>query len=113
MRRVTLAEGADLDGFRQAVRSLVGSAVPPEEVAWEIDGQGGLFGGETEGDAPPLSLPRRLGEMIGEVVPHRDPERYALLYDVIWRVAQGRREILQIASDPVIHRLDLMARAVR
>ncbi len=113
MRRVVLREGADLDGFRHAVRSLVGEDVPPHEVAWEVDGQGGLFGGEPGADAPPVSLPRRLGELIGEVVPHRDPERYGLLYDLIWRATHGERALLEIASDPVVHRLDLLARSVR
>lgn len=114
MRRITLREGADLAGFRQAVRALVAARVPPSDVAWDIAGEGGLFGEEMPGDAPPLSLPRRLGEMIGEVVPHRDPERYGLLYDVVWRVAvEGQRGLLEVASDPVMHRLDLLARAVR
>ena len=114
MRRIALADGADLDGFRRAVRLLAAERVPPDQVAWETGGQAGLFGVEPGREAPPLSLPRRLGELIGEVVPHGDPERYALLYDVVWRVAaEGRRELLEIASDPVMHRLDLMARSVR
>ena len=113
IRRVVLGDGADLDGFRRAVRSLAAAGIPPNEVDWQPGGQGGLFGDEGSTAAPPLSLPRRLGEMIGEVVPHRDPERYALLYDVVWRILGGERQLMEVASDPVIHRLDLMARAVR
>ena len=113
LRRVRLADGADLDGFRLAARSLVAGEVAPAEVAWETGGQPGLFGDGSGQAAPPLSLPRRLGELIGEVVPHRDPERYPLLYDVVWRVLHGERGLLEVASDPVVHRLDLMARAVR
>ena len=112
-RRISLREGADLDGFRRAVRVLVAAGVAPADVTWEADGQGALFGEPERGDAPPVALPRRLGQLIGEVVPHRDPERYALLYDVIWRVLHGERELLEVASDPLIHRLGLMARAIR
>ena len=112
-RRVALAEGADLDGFRRSVRALVAADVLPEQVSWQVDGQASLFGESEPADAPPLRLPRRLGELIAEVVPHRDPERYGLLYQAIWRVTHGERELLEVASDPTVHRLDLMARAVR
>lgn len=113
VRRIVLREGADLDGFRQAARSLVAAGVEPGGVLFEADRQGGLLGEDLPADAPPLSLPRRLGELIGEVAPHRDPERYGLLYGAIWRVLHGERHLLEVASDPLVHRLDLMARAIR
>ena len=113
IRRVVLAPGADLDGFRLAARRLVHEGVRPEEVVFESAGQAGLFGGEVGPEALPLSLPRRLGELVSEVVPHREPERYGLLYDVIWRVVGGDRGLLEVASDPVMHRLDLLARDIR
>jgi DNA polymerase len=112
-RQIHLGPGADLDGFRLAVRRLASAGVPPDDVVW-TSGEAGLpLGDSDEGEAPALSLPRRLGELIAEVVPHRDPERYALLYDVIWRVTRGQRDLLEIASDPVVHRLDGMRTAVR
>ncbi len=116
MRRVTLKPGADLDGFRRAVRALAAAGVAPEEVAWTSEGDD-LFGDAVPADlpaeAPPLSLPRELGQTIAEVVPHSDPERYGLLYGVIWRVTHGERAALQVASDPIVHRLDQMRKAVR
>ena len=45
------------------------------------------------------------------VVCHSDPERYALLYQLVWRVLNGERDLLEVASDPLVHRLDLMARS--
>ncbi len=112
-RQVHLRAGADLDGFRRAVRGLAAAEVAPADVAWSAGDEALAMGEEADGDAPPLSLPRRLGEIIQEVVPHSDPERYALLYDVIWRVTRGQRELLEIASDPVMHRLDGMRKSVR
>ena len=71
---------------------------------------GGLIeAGRIEGAAPPLSLPRALGTRIEEVVPHSDPERYALLYGAIWRVLHGERALLDVASDPLVHRAILEA----
>ena len=46
------------------------------------------------------------------VVQHSDPERYALLYALVWRVLHGERALTEIASDPLVHRLHLMRKAV-
>jgi probable DNA metabolism protein len=111
--RITLRDGADLDGFRRAVRRLVAEELAPQHVVFAVDRAPDLFGGEADGAAPPVSLPRSLAEMIGRVACHRDPERYALLYGLVWRVLNGERELLDVATDPLVHRLELMARAVR
>ncbi|MDF3061719.1 MAG: uracil-DNA glycosylase [Microvirga sp.] len=155
MRPILLAEGADLDGFRRAVRTLVADGVAPDQVIWSIGGEAGLFGsashlsqGERSSNAEggvrvrgkvcpdgaqpltrtappsrplplgevsprPLHLPRPVAALIETAVCHRDPERYALLYRLVWRVLHGERELLEIASDPLVHRLTLMAKSVR
>ena len=111
MRRVALASGADLDGFRRAARALVAEGTRPDDVVWD-GGEPDLFGEPLALDAPPLVLPRALGTLVGQVVPHSDPERYALLYRALWRILHGERDLLDVASDPLVHRLDLMARSV-
>ena len=122
--RITLRDGADLDGFRRATRALVANEFPPEAVSWSTLDEPGLFGPLPERGAErrdsgdrvrgaPLSLPRAVHEWIAEVVPHRDPERYALLYALIWRVLHGERDLLEIASDPLVHRLWRMRKGVR
>ncbi|GJD71392.1 UdgX family uracil-DNA binding protein [Methylobacterium gnaphalii] len=108
-----LSEGADLAGFRRATRRLVAAGVPPERIVWEIGEATSLFGaGADPSDGPPLQLPRAVGELIPMVVPHSDPERYALLYTLIWRATQGERALLDVASDPLVHRLHLMRKAI-
>ncbi|WP_082507774.1 UdgX family uracil-DNA binding protein [Methylobacterium sp. Leaf113] len=111
---VDLRPGADLDGFRAAARRLAGRGVPPERVLWSIGETPGLFGaqGPALADEPPLSLPRGVGAMVGRVVPHRDPERYALLYGLIWRILHGERRLLEVSSDPLVHRLERMGKAI-
>ncbi|MDB5510897.1 MAG: uracil-DNA glycosylase [Enterovirga sp.] len=113
LRQVRLVAGADLDGFRRAVRALVAAGVPPEEVDWIAADETSLFGDALPPDAPPLSLPRPVGELIRAAVPHRDPERYGLLYGVIWRVLHGERDLLEVASDPAVHRLEIMRKSVK
>ncbi len=120
LHRVALAEGADLAGFRRAVRGLVAAGAAPDDVLWTAGDAPSLFGGSTlpailpEGEAAsPLSLPRAVGELVEAVVCHREPERYALLYRLIWRVLHGERDLLGHHSDPLVHRLALLNKAVR
>ena len=42
--RITLREGADLDGFRHATRALIARDVRPEAVSWSTLDEPGLFG---------------------------------------------------------------------
>ena len=60
-----------------------------------------------------MPLPRALAELIRLVICHRDPERYALLYAAVWRILHGERHLLEVATDPLVHRLERMAKAVR
>ena len=43
------------------------------------------------------------------MVCHRDPERYALLYALVWRLPTASAHLLEIASDPLVLRLERMA----
>jgi len=113
MRRIDLFEGADTEGFRTAVRQLIAAQVPPEDVVWNAGGVPDLFGEAAPGEAPPVALPRAVADLVRLVVCHRDPERYGLLYTLIWRVLHGERALLEVQSDPLVHRLYLMAKAIR
>jgi DNA polymerase len=44
---------------------------------------------------------------------HRDPQRWALLYRILWRLTHGEQELLQILVDEDVHQLAMMAKAVR
>jgi len=115
LQRVELGEGADLDGFRRAVRRLAGRSVPPEAVAWTTAAAPTLFPTihEEAAEAPALILPRAVAALVELAACHRDPERWGLLYTLIWRVLHGERALLEVASDPLVHRLELMAKTVR
>ena len=113
LHRITLRTGADLDTFRHAVRWLIAEELAPQHVVFGIDDEPSLLGEEATGEAPPVSLPKGVARLVEHVICHSDPERYALLYRLVWRVLNGERDLLEVASDPLVHRLDLMARSVR
>jgi probable DNA metabolism protein len=109
---VSLRPGADLAGFRDAARRLIAAGTPPEQVSWSD--APGLFGDATAaGDAPPLSLPRAAVDLARLAICHSDPERHALLYRLLWRLTHGEPRLLGNPADSLVHRLQLLAKAVR
>ncbi len=110
---IALNPGADITGFRDAARRLLESRIPPEHVTWDARGGTSLFGEEATGHAAVPMLPRCVVELIQDAVCHRDPERYALCYMLLWRVHRGERALLEVASDSLVHRLLMLRKAVR
>jgi uracil-DNA glycosylase len=113
MVRVALSREDAFEDFRDAARSLIGAEVAPRDVTWRVR-DGDLIGGK----APParsvsFSVPGAYVRLAENVVCHRDPERFALLYALLWRITHGERELLSIASDPLVHRLQRMEKSVR
>lgn len=122
LRRVAVEDAADLAGFRRAARGLCAEGIGPEGVLWSLGGEGELFaeapmqgasGTAAPGNAAPLSLPAPVHALVTDVVCHRDRERFALLYALVWRVVRGERHLTEVASDPLVHRLELMRRTIR
>ena len=111
--RVALQPGADQTGFRHAVRRLAAAEVAPEAVIWSVATSPDLFGAQAEGTAPPVMLPRSLRGLTEIVVCHRDPERYALLYRLIWRIRHGEPALLEVQTDPLVHRLERIRKSVQ
>ncbi len=115
--RVRLAALNDFGEWRAAARALLLAGVPPEAVTWaEPTADGDLFGGDSE-------LVPVTGRKVGTVPPkfiewgeaaicHADPERFALLYRLLWRL-QKDSALMSVRSDPDIGRLDRRVSAVR
>ncbi len=110
---VTLARPDDFDGWRDAARALIVAGVKPERVVWSV-GQGDLFADDAalplhEGQ---LAVPRAFIDLARSVVCHSDPERFALLYALLWRL-QETRGLIQDHADPLVRRCEELAKAVR
>ncbi|WP_372622554.1 UdgX family uracil-DNA binding protein [Falsiroseomonas sp.] len=107
---------ADFAAWRHAARGLLGAGVPPEQSEWRVAGDApGLF---AQGSLPPAAgggfqVPRAFVELAEIAIRHNDPERFALLYRVLWRLTHGEHDLMQVATDPDIVRLTTMAKSVR
>jgi DNA polymerase len=115
----TLSGPADFPAWRDAARGLLGAGIAPEQVAWRVEGEApGLFAdtpAPSGANAGPgnAHVPRAFLDVSETAIRHRDPERFALLYRVLWRLTHGERGLMQVATDPDIVRLEAMAKSVR
>jgi len=113
MHSVFLSEPDDFEGWRDAARALVLARVPPDRVVWQC-GAGDLFGATAplplaEGA---LSVPRPFIDLARNAVCHSDPERFALLYQLLWRL-QSERGLIADQADAQVRRVEDLAKAVR
>jgi uracil-DNA glycosylase family protein len=115
MREVTIEP--TLEGWRRAARRLIEQAVPPAEVAWREAGEKSLFDPpEIAADpeapvAPELRVPRAFVALMEAVVPKKSPDRWSLLYSVLWRIAAGDRDLMLRRDDADLRRLRDLAGA--
>ena len=90
-----LASETDLAGFREEARSLLAHRVPPEQVHWLTAHNSDQFAEVIPSDvsgsrhvprAAMAIVPASFLRLCEIVVLHRDPERFALLYRLLWRL---------------------------
>jgi DNA polymerase len=112
-----VVEVNDLSTWRASARALLAGGVPPEQVVWQhASGNLALPLERDQADAaapvPALRVPRDLLALLEAAACHREPQRWALMYRVLWRVQQGERHLLHDAADTDLHALHALARAV-
>ena len=94
--QVKLDGETDFAGFRAQARALLAAAVPPEAVQWSTQARNDDLFADA---APPLALtaspaapavavPPSFLALCERVVLHRDPQRFALLYRLLWRLSR-------------------------
>jgi probable DNA metabolism protein len=94
MMDARLANETDIEGFREETRMLLAHQVPPDEVHWMARAENS----EQFADAAPALktpgaarsasaiVPASFQRLCDVVVLHHDPERFALLYRLLWRL---------------------------
>mgnify|MGYP002780728810 CR=1 FL=1 len=116
---VNLPEADDFDFWRERARAMVQAEVPPDRIAWvEPGGSGDLFAhGERRSPvappgAPPVRANRRFVSLARNAILHSDPERFALLYRVLWRL-QANPRFMEDKADLDVRRLEELDKNVR
>ena len=114
MHRAALTENNSFEDFRTIARGFALAGIAPDKIVWVVGSAMELFG-----DAPPppstrpLTVPRAFVRLAEDVVCHRDPERFSLLYHLLWRLVAGERDLMADVSDLLVHRLVRKQKSVR
>jgi probable DNA metabolism protein len=61
----------------------------------------------------PLKVPAAFMEIAETASCHRSGDQWPLLYSILWRLTHGERHLLNIASDPELHRVQSMVKHIR
>ncbi|MBD2841984.1 UdgX family uracil-DNA binding protein [Erythrobacter sp. KMU-140] len=121
---VNLPAPDDFAFWRERARSLIQCDVPPDRVSWiEPGGTGDLFAQEgparrqkrlpTPGkDARPVRASKRFMKLARNAALHSDPERFSLLYRVLWRL-QSNPRAMEDKADLDVRRIEELDKSVR
>lgn len=113
---VVLPGETDFDAWRGHARSLLHRGVAPQDASWTTRAGIDLFADQPAALKPnqgaPITVPRGFVDLAETVILHNDPQRFARLYRVLWRLTREPR-LMQSSVDPDIAKLEGLAKAVR
>ncbi|QDX25394.1 UdgX family uracil-DNA binding protein [Sphingomonas suaedae] len=117
MHVATLDQPDDFAAWRDQARMFLAAAVPPHDVAWRIgeSGTAELFANAAPPPAQrsaPLHVPRALLALLRLALLHRDPDRFALAYRLLWRL-RDQPSLHANPADPDMIAVQALAKAVR
>ncbi|HEX8372447.1 MAG TPA: DUF4130 domain-containing protein, partial [Chthoniobacterales bacterium] len=117
MRQLTILP--DFPSWQKQARAALNSHWSPSEIIWAEWGSGQpeleIF--EEPDAAPttpsPFRVPKAFLSLAQTVACHRSPQRWALLYRVLWRITHGEPHLLKVLVDPDVHELLAMEKSIR
>ncbi|KYG68722.1 hypothetical protein AZI87_05690 [Bdellovibrio bacteriovorus] len=102
------------ESWRLKARDLLIKGVPPNQTYW--DESPSLFSFEETALFAPVphpKVPKEFMELAEAVACARDPERWALLYRLLFRLNHENQNLLNIVVDEDVHKAKLLAKSVR
>ncbi|MCJ8508729.1 UdgX family uracil-DNA binding protein [Rhizobium lemnae] len=119
MLKICLNGCGDFTEWRYAARVLLMCDVTPADVVWESGSsvESGLGFGESELPVPSPtaaapSVPPAFLDLAQTVICHSNPDRFALLYRLLWRI-RSERHLIGIVSDPDVIAARKLEKSVR
>jgi uracil-DNA glycosylase len=114
MRTVILPDPDDFEAWRDAARTLILLQVPPDQIIWQNGTADDLFA--TTDPLPKatgtIPVPRAFVNLAQSAICHSAPDRFSLLYTLLWRL-QTQRALITDYADPLVRRIDDLAKSVR
>jgi uracil-DNA glycosylase len=117
---IAVTAGHDFAAWRDQARGLMARGLTPEQIVWNDGGAstGDLFATPIQSEVAQfspvfkLSVSKQFLDLARSAILHRDPQRHALLYRLLWRT-QSARALMRDAADPDVRAAELLAREVR
>lgn len=113
----TITIERDYDAWRAQARRLLTERIAPEQVIWQEAGDEQLLLLPSSPVEPTttnqqIRVPKDFHDLSFDVFHHRDPERFGLLYRLLWRLTHGERNLLQIEVDDDVRQATILQRQV-
>lgn len=101
--------------WRDGARALIKAGVSPENVLWAQKTENLLFEPDPlpEGDQAAFTVPKSFMKLSAKASLHRDPQKWALLYRVLWRLVFESRDLLSVSTDSDVAKLKELEGEVR
>jgi len=104
----TIAIAPTFEAWQVAARALLRDGVPPPDVAWAA-----TVSAPEAGLSPvPLTVarvPRQFIELARRAAGAAEPERWQILYAVLWRLVHENHALLEVGDDPQVRQLFALA----
>ena len=103
MRVACLSDETDFDGWRKAARTFRQAGVPPEQAVFRVgEGSHGLFDDRlpvpAEHGVSSFTVARAFVDLAQDVILHRTPDRFDLLYRLLWRLG-AEPDLMKVVTD--------------
>lgn len=113
MQAVTLAANAGAEAFKKAARTCLALGLSPEEIVFVNEGAPSLLRPLPALKATTtLTVPRAYANLLDKAICHVNFDRFALLFEVLYRITKGERDLPNRAADPAVSRLNNYAKNV-
>ena len=116
---ITTIFAKDLHEWRSRAKTLLVMNISPAAVNWpdQNSEQTDLFSTPTLLEAPSekaVFLTPRSFITLAEIVScHRNPNKWHLLYQALWRITHNERHLLEIPTDPLVRQLNVMKKQIQ
>ena len=115
MQYIELQHQTDFDGWRNAARALASNDIAPNDVTWSVAGHAPELFQACElspaNSADHFNVPAAFVAVAQSAILNRDPERFSLLYRLLWRV-RGNRDVIEAETDHDVARVRGLAKDV-
>ncbi len=114
MHHVTIPDIGSAEAWRDAARGFLAAGIPPEQIVWgDSSSAADLFATSDPVPKPgKQTVPRSFVSLANTVVWHSDPERFARLYQLLWRLKDAPH-LMGDRGDQDLARLRQMEKNVR